>query len=157
MKFSEFTPLDDRAFSPEQLAVVHASFGPGKTPPQWIEMGSLSYMILRDAPAVKSIQDRDLADACAAQVYQLMHAMGGGNIYFPRGDRVSLADKYKLICSEFNGRNINEMARKHGLSSARIMQIVDKDYALKRAAGRRKTSDGSTLAHQFRQASDSSS
>lgn len=138
MKFSEFTPLDASCFPAQQLELVRATFKQEKNPPQWIEMAELGYMTLRSAPALEPIADQDLADACVAQVYQMMLVMGGRNIYFTKGDRLLLREKNKLVASEFNGRNGDELARKHGLSAARIAQIVSEDYALKRKTNRQK-------------------
>lgn len=82
MKFSEFVPLAVCHASAQQLALVGATFSQEETPATWREMAELGYMILRDAPALKSISDQDLADACVAQVYQLMSVMGGQAVYF---------------------------------------------------------------------------
>lgn len=133
MKFSEFTPLDAHNLSDQQLVLVRSGFSQEKTPAPWVEMAKLGYMILRDAPAFKSISDQDLVKACVAQVYQLMYVMGGRNVYFPKGDCIGLAEKNKLIVSEFNGRNYDELGCKHGLSSTRIRQIVEKQAALRAA------------------------
>lgn len=138
MKFSEFTPPDTDRFSAQQLELVRATFKQEKNPPQWIEMAELGYMTLRNTSALESIADQDLADACVAQVYQMLLVMGGGNVYFSKGDDLLRREKHKLIVKEFNGRNYKELARKHGLSSARVMQIVDEDYTLKRKSNSQK-------------------
>lgn len=82
MKFSEFIPLDVSRVPPQQFDLVRATFGQEDTPELWVEMAELGYMILRNAPALKSIADQDLADACVAQVYQVIRAMGGCAVYF---------------------------------------------------------------------------
>lgn len=83
MKFSEFVPLAVCQASAQQLALVRATFSQEKTPETWIEMAELGYMILRDESALRFISDQDLADACVAQVYQMIHVMGGRHVYLP--------------------------------------------------------------------------
>lgn len=134
MKFSEFTPLDERNLSDQQVALVRSGFSQEKPPGTWVEIAKLGYMVLRNAAAFKSVSDQDLVNACVAQVYQMMHVMGGGNVYFNKGERIRLAEKNKLVASEFNGKNYNELARKHGLSVTRIRQIVEKQASFKKAA-----------------------
>lgn len=134
MKISEFVPLDTRCFPASQFELVRATLKNEESLPQWIEIAELGYMTLRSAPALKSIADQDLADACVGQLYQIFSVMGGRNVYFPKGDRLLMRETHKLIVKEFNGRNHNELARKHGLSGARVIQIVKEDYALKRKA-----------------------
>lgn len=82
MKFSEFIPLDVTRASAQQLELVRATFEQDGTPETWVEMAELGYMILRNTPALKSIADQDLANACVAQVYQMMRVMGGCAVYF---------------------------------------------------------------------------
>lgn len=132
MRFADFIPLDVSRVPAQQLALVRATLE-DKSPPTWIEMAELSYMILRDADALKSIKDQDLADVCVAQIYQLMCVMGGGNVYFAKGVRTLIAEKARLIASEFRGNNHVQLARKYRLSTTRIFQIVEQQAALKRA------------------------
>ena len=81
MKFSEFIALDVSRVPAQQLALVHATLEEEKTPETWIEMAELGYMIARNAGALKAIPDQALANACVAQVFQIMSVMGGRQVY----------------------------------------------------------------------------
>lgn len=85
MTFSEFIPFDIRRVPAQQLALVRATFGQENTPETWVEMAEFCYIVLRNTPALKSISDQDLANACVAQIYQMMHVMGGRGVYFSNG------------------------------------------------------------------------
>lgn len=132
MKFSEFIPLDKRHITAQQLALVHATFETEKPPKKWIEVAQLWFMVLRAAPAFSSIADQDLANACVTQVYLTAHFMGGGNVYLSKGDRMTLTEKNKLVISEFRGKNYDELADKHGLTTARIRQIIEQERQVAR-------------------------
>lgn len=91
MKFSEFIPLALSRAPAQQLALVRATFEQENTPETWMEMAEFGYMALRNAPALKSIVDQDLANTCVAQVYQTVRAMGGKNFYLPNGVHCNLS------------------------------------------------------------------
>ncbi|MBI5550727.1 MAG: hypothetical protein HY911_04410 [Desulfobacterales bacterium] len=54
----------------------------------------------------------------------LAEQMGGGYIYLPRPDHLSLPARDRGINAEFTGRNIRELANKHNLTLRRIRQIT---------------------------------
>lgn len=65
---------------------------------------------------------RDLA---ADTVEYLRLNFGGTKLYIPRGDSYIIARRNLEILREWNGRNTNELCRRHGISEARLRQIVD--------------------------------
>ena len=52
------------------------------------------------------------------------HYMGGRAYYIPTGDHLKAALRDRAIWDEFNGRNIDQLARKHGLSVPQIYSVV---------------------------------
>lgn len=52
------------------------------------------------------------------------HYMGGRAYYIPTGDHLKAALRDRAIWDEFNGRNIDQLARKHGLSVPQTYAVV---------------------------------
>ncbi|MFM5640226.1 Mor transcription activator family protein [Aeromonas veronii] len=52
------------------------------------------------------------------------HYMGGRAYYIPTGDHLKAALRDRAIWDEFNGRNIDLLARKHGLSVPQTYAVV---------------------------------
>lgn len=65
-------------------------------------------------------------DMAEALVLELSHHFGGVQFYIPRGRAIKTHMKHIQIWNEFNGRNINELAIKHDLTTKQIYQIVAK-------------------------------
>lgn len=66
------------------------------------------------------------------------HYMGGRAYYIPTGDHLKAALRDRAIWDEFNGRNIDALARKHGLSVPQTYAVVaeQRGLARKRIQGR---------------------
>ncbi|MHA2755919.1 Mor transcription activator family protein [Aeromonas dhakensis] len=52
------------------------------------------------------------------------HYMGGRAYYIPTGDHLKAALRDRAIWDEFNGRNIDQLARKHALSVPQIYAVI---------------------------------
>ncbi|MCX9112956.1 transcriptional regulator [Aeromonas veronii] len=60
------------------------------------------------------------------------HYMGGRAYYIPTGEHLKAALRDRAIWDEFNGRNIDQLARKHGLSVPQVYAIVASQRQLSR-------------------------
>lgn len=63
----------------------------------------------------------------------LAHYMGGRAYYIPTGDNLKAALRDRAIWDEFNGRNIDQLARKHGLSVPQTYAVVAEQRQLSRS------------------------
>ena len=67
----------------------------------------------------------DLAKAQARKLALVQaHYMGGRAYYIPTGGHLKAALRDRAIWDEFNGRNIDQLARKHGLSVPQTYAVV---------------------------------
>lgn len=75
----------------------------------------------------------DLAKAQARKLALVQaHYMGGRAYYIPTGDHLKAALRDRAIWDEFNGRNIDQLARKHGLSVPQTYAVVAEQRELMR-------------------------
>ncbi|MGN5074101.1 Mor transcription activator family protein [Aeromonas veronii] len=75
----------------------------------------------------------DLAKAQARKLALVQaHYMGGRAYYIPTGDHLKAALRDRAIWDEFNGRNIDQLARKHGLSVPQTYAVVAEQRQLTR-------------------------
>lgn len=72
-----------------------------------------------------------LAEAQAA-IIVLAHHFGGRMVYIPRDDKLRLALRDARIWREHNGRNVQELAERHGLTSSQIYGILREQRAINR-------------------------
>ena len=77
------------------------------------------------APDIARSQARKLALVQA-------HYMGGRAYYIPTGEHLKAALRDRAIWEEFNGRNIDQLARKHGLSVPQTYAVVAEQRQLTR-------------------------
>ncbi|MEV3815988.1 Mor transcription activator family protein [Aeromonas salmonicida] len=61
------------------------------------------------------------------------HYMGGRAYYIPTGEHLKAALRDRAIWDEFNGRNIDQLARKHGLSVPQTYAVVAQQRQLNRS------------------------
>jgi len=74
---------------------------------------------------VRGGMEPDLAKAQARKLALVQaHYMGGRAYYIPTGDHLKAALRDRAIWDEFNGRNIDQLARKHGLSVPQTYAVV---------------------------------
>lgn len=76
--------------------------------------------------------DKALAQARKLALVQA-HYMGGRAYYIPTGDHLKAALRDRAIWDEFNGRNIDQLARKHGLSVPQTYAVVAEQRQLQRS------------------------
>jgi Mor family transcriptional regulator len=59
---------------------------------------------------------------------KLGEELGGESIYFPKIDNCTslLKERNRQIVSEYNGHNLEQLAKKHGLTTRRIREIIKK-------------------------------
>lgn len=82
---------------------------------------------------VRGGMEPDLAKAQARKLALVQaHYMGGRAYYIPTGDHLKAALRDRAIWDEFNGRNIDVLARKHGLSVPQTYAVVAEQRELTR-------------------------
>ncbi|WP_148610696.1 Mor transcription activator family protein [Aeromonas sobria] len=82
---------------------------------------------------VRGGMEQDLAKAQARKLALVQaHYMGGRAYYIPTGDHLKAALRDRAIWDEFNGRNIDQLARKHGLSVPQTYAVVAEQRGLVR-------------------------
>lgn len=55
---------------------------------------------------------------------RLADAFGGETMYLPKGDAIQRHETYQQIWTEFRGSNIKDLARKYGLSTVAVRNIL---------------------------------
>lgn len=71
-----------------------------------------------------------LADATAQKVVTaIAGAWGGQLIYIPSGHALKVAAQRQRIVKEFNGRNVAELAVRHGIAMQSVYRILKKAAA----------------------------
>lgn len=82
---------------------------------------------------VRGGMEQDLAKAQARKLALVQaHYMGGRAYYLPTGEHLKAALRDRAIWDEFNGRNIDQLARKHGLSVPQTYAVVAEQRGLVR-------------------------
>ncbi|TNI86613.1 Mor transcription activator family protein [Aeromonas sobria] len=82
---------------------------------------------------VRGGMEPELAKAQARKLALVQaHYMGGRAYYIPTGDHLKAALRDRAIWDEFNGRNIDQLARKHGLSVPQTYAVVAEQRQLTR-------------------------
>ncbi|WP_429114620.1 Mor transcription activator family protein [Aeromonas veronii] len=83
---------------------------------------------------VRGGMEQDLAKAQARKLALVQaHYMGGRAYYIPTGDHLKAALRDRAIWDEFNGRNIDHLARKYGLSVPQTYAVVAEQRQLSRS------------------------
>ncbi|MFM5528327.1 Mor transcription activator family protein [Aeromonas veronii] len=74
---------------------------------------------------VRGGMEQELAKAQARKLALVQaHYMGGRAYYIPTGEHLKAALRDRAIWDEFNGRNIDQLARKHCLSVPQTYAVV---------------------------------
>ncbi|MGL6500805.1 Mor transcription activator family protein [Aeromonas dhakensis] len=82
---------------------------------------------------VRGGMEQELAKAQARKLALVQaHYMGGRAYYLPTGEHLKAALRDRAIWDEFNGRNIDQLARKHGLSVPQTYAVVAEQRGLVR-------------------------
>ncbi|WP_029300314.1 Mor transcription activator family protein [Aeromonas hydrophila] len=83
---------------------------------------------------IREGMEPDLAKAQARKLALVQaHYMGGRAYYIPTGEHLKAALRDRAIWDEFNGRNIDQLARKHGLSVPQTYAVVAEQRQLSRS------------------------
>ncbi|EKP0260078.1 transcriptional regulator [Aeromonas sobria] len=87
---------------------------------------------------VRGGMEPELAKAQARKLALVQaHYMGGRAYYIPTGEHLKAALRGRAIWDEFNGRNIDQLARKYGLSVPQTYAVVAFQRRLAYAARQR--------------------
>jgi len=117
--------------SVEQLSPLQLAM-----PEQFVErlsdMALSMYAVLVDGEKGKSVDEMGAAARLAIRlVVQLCQDFGGRSFYMHKSPLAAVyaqAARDKAIADAFNGRNILDLARQHGLTEMRIRQIVNQQH-----------------------------
>lgn len=134
MQLQKFTPMDISQVPAHELALATASLEEN-SPKVWIELAEILWVGLRNAQALKDIPDVELSDVVAMQVKQMAFSIGGSGYYIPKGYVFSARAKAAKIAKDFDGKNTQMLARKHGVSDNRIRQILHEQDVYNRPKG----------------------
>jgi len=78
--------------------------------------------------------DTDKASSLGEEaVERVARAWGGATVYFPKGDYIRSHRKAQDVWRDYNGRNAQEVARKHGISLVWAYDIIKKKRAEEQA------------------------
>ena len=58
---------------------------------------------------------------------KIIDTAGGEFLYLPKRQTLEQPLRYKAIKSEFDGRNIKELARKYGITERRVRSIIKEE------------------------------
>lgn len=73
--------------------------------------------------------DQDIADCIGLENFKkLVRTFGGSTINIKVSKNIALDYRNKQICSEFNGGNYKQLARKYNLSEASVYRIINNHY-----------------------------
>lgn len=73
--------------------------------------------------------DQDIADCIGLENFKnLVRTFGGSSINIKISKNIALDYRNKQICSEFDGGNHKQLARKYNLSEASVYRIVREFY-----------------------------
>ncbi len=73
--------------------------------------------------------DQDIADCIGLENFKnLVRTFGGSKINIKVPKNIALDYRNKQICSEFNGGNYKQLARKYNLSETSVYRIIRDHY-----------------------------
>lgn len=76
--------------------------------------------------------DQDIADCIGLENFKnLVRTFGGSTISIKVAKNIALDYRNKQICSEFNGGNYKQLARKYNLSENSVYRIIRDHYKSK--------------------------
>lgn len=76
--------------------------------------------------------DQDIADCIGLENFKnLVRTFGGSTINIKVPKNIALDYRNKQICSEFDGGNYKQLARKYNLSDASVYRIIGDHYKSK--------------------------
>lgn len=103
-------------------------------PEVWKEISTLLYTeLMTEAPQPVALIAPQAAQIAIAQTQKLGRYFGGISVYMPMGVKLDAKTLARRIVEGFSGNNHNELARRHGISSMRVRQIIDTHAKAKQA------------------------
>lgn len=72
------------------------------------------------------LPDDQAAELARDLIHDICIECGPSWIYVPKDGSFELTKRDRQIFDQYNGRNLHELARKHGITHTRILQIVSK-------------------------------
>ncbi len=88
------------------------------------EMATELFIQLTEQPELKGVPQERLAAMAFAATEQVRHALGGANLYVPRGTSYECSRRDLEIFAAFRGNNYDVLARQYGLTEMRVRQII---------------------------------
>lgn len=88
---------------------------------------------LRDALKTEGVPDEKAAELAIGVASYMTHAYGGEMIYIPLGRRAKAEDRWRAIFDEYNGKNVRELALKHGMTIPSVYRVLNEERNRRRA------------------------
>lgn len=122
----DLIPLDDDAADLlDRVDERHVPDG------KWPTMLAEFIDVLRDTFVRRGMSAEDADQLARAGVLALSEYLGGRYFYLSRGDRVRAALRDDEVWREFNGRNIAELAARHGLTERQVYRAIAEQRAMR--------------------------
>lgn len=123
MNYADFKPVNAHQLKASVLHPVQEAMDPS-APEIWVELAEILYLPLRAAPALACVLDEVLAVCVVHAVYRMATELGGNAVYVPKGVKPVSNQKKRAIADAFKGHNHAELALTHGVTQARVRQIL---------------------------------
>lgn len=102
----------------------------GELTHRWPERMAELFNVLQSELARNGVDEEGSLRLAAKCSGAIAWYLGGRATYLPTGETLKAALRDNLIFAEFNGRNIEQLSRKHGLSHPAIYKIVARQRSL---------------------------
>lgn len=111
-----YTPLDVLAPLAELLDPAY--------PAEWRDIATALFVQLRTSHDLAHLGQPQLAQLALRLAEGLRAEIGGSQPYLSKGDRYNQMVRDRAIYAAANGRNIDELAHKHGLTPRQVYNII---------------------------------
>lgn len=123
MKYFQHVPLNLSRLDAAELAPLTACLD-ADSPAAWRDMAGRLFMVLKAQPLLSHLSPEALAQAAVSQTYQLVRDMGGTTLYLGIGTGLRTKALKRSIVAGRNGRSVDELSKKHGVTPSRVRQIL---------------------------------
>lgn len=120
---------EGRAAASPPLGPLEALFEPGY-PESWRELATALYLDLAQPGQLSSLPEA--ARLALAQTRRLASLFGGGTLYIGSGATFEAKAMARRVVADFNGRNLDALARREGVTTMRVRQILAANDKAKR-------------------------
>ena len=124
MDIIDIKPVDLQTLSMQALQPLHDALDSGLNGKQR-ELAEIIFIGLINSAAAQTCTPDILAKTAMAVFVQVSHDLGGQQFYVSKMDNLLRDQMNHAIRAGFNGRNHAQLARKHGISDARVRQILN--------------------------------